>query len=115
MLRRYLAHLVLLATAALVSAVGSALDATNGGKPESDDRDKKTFGGSLAHTSPEALKGQSKLAPANTATCINANTQCLLACPSTEGSAEFFCSNHCRAKLNICKARVKHPPPPRGG
>jgi hypothetical protein len=57
----------------------------------------------LARKPPEAVKADAKRAP-TTASCLKANTQCLLACPRTEESADFVCSNRCRTKLNVCKA-----------
>ena len=68
----------------------------------------------LARRSPEALKADARRAPTTTGSCLKANTQCLLSCPRTEESADFFCSNRCRTKLNACKARVKKAPLPEG-
>jgi hypothetical protein len=82
------------------------------------DKQKRTitFGTfNLARKSPEAVKAGSKRAPATTASCLKANTQCLLSCPRTEESADFVCSNRCRTKLNACKARVQKAPLPDGG
>ena len=108
-----LARLILLVTAALAPALASALDETGGGKPEPESRDQ-TLGSSLPHKSPQAVKAESKLGP-TTASCINADTRCLFACPRTDESAELACSNRCRANLRTCKARIKKAPAPRGG
>ncbi|HET7032470.1 MAG TPA: hypothetical protein VFJ48_05050 [Casimicrobiaceae bacterium] len=81
------------------------------------DKQKRTrnFGTfNLARRSPEALKADARRAPTTTGSCLKANTQCLLACPRTEESADFFCSNRCRVKLNACKERLKKAPIPEG-
>ncbi|HVN34594.1 MAG TPA: hypothetical protein VMU96_04970 [Casimicrobiaceae bacterium] len=74
------------------------------------DRDKKTitFGSfKLPQKSPGAAKGGSKRAPPTTASCLDADAQCVLACPRTEESIEVTCLNRCRTKLQACKTRVK--------
>jgi len=61
----------------------------------------------LPRKATEAFKAEPTRAPVTTASCLKANTQCLLGCPRTDEGAEFVCSNRCRTKLNACKERVK--------
>jgi hypothetical protein len=68
----------------------------------------------LARKRPDDPKLETR-ATTSIASCLKANTQCLLACPRTEESADFVCSNRCRTKLNACKERVKKAPLPEGG
>lgn len=61
----------------------------------------------LARRASDKLKTETGRTPMTTAACLKANTQCVLACPRTEESADFICSNRCRTKLNVCKERAK--------
>jgi hypothetical protein len=38
--------------------------------------------------------------------CVKANTRCLAACPRGDTDAEYLCANHCRTKMNACKAKA---------
>jgi hypothetical protein len=105
MILRRLARLVVLVAAGLAPALAAAPDETSEVKPEPESREQTPASPPL-HRSPQAVKAQSKSAP-TTAYCMNANTQCLLACPHTEESVELVCSNRCRANLRTCTARVK--------
>jgi hypothetical protein len=58
--------------------------------------------------------GGSGLTTANVATgsvvaCVKANTRCLAACPRDDANVEYLCANHCRTKLNACKAKANKP------
>ena len=67
----------------------------------------------LPRKTAEVAKGESRRTVTGTeAGCLKANTQCLLACPRTQESADFWCSNRCRVKLRNCKAQVKKAPLP---
>ena len=113
MVHRSLACLFGVVTAALAPALAWGLDEGGGGNPEPENRDK-TVASPPLHRSPQGVKAQSKASP-TTASCMNANTQCLLACSGTEESAELTCSNRCRANLRSCTARIRKAPAAGGG
>jgi hypothetical protein len=105
MISRGLARLIVVVAGGLGPALATALTETSDVKPEAESREQVPATPPL-HRSPQAVKAQSKSGP-TTAYCMNANTQCLLACPHTEESAELVCSNRCRTNLRTCTARVK--------
>jgi hypothetical protein len=39
--------------------------------------------------------------------CVKASTRCLNACPRGDNTVEYLCANHCRSKLQTCKAKVR--------
>ena len=45
----------------------------------------------------------------NVTACLKANTRCLAACPRGDTNVEYLCANHCRTKMNACKAKAKKP------
>jgi len=45
----------------------------------------------------------------NLVACVKSNTRCLAACPRGDTNVEYLCANHCRTKMNACKAKAKKP------
>ncbi|HOB46649.1 MAG TPA: hypothetical protein PKM60_10780 [Zoogloea sp.] len=43
------------------------------------------------------------------ASCLNANTRCLIGCPQGDYNAEFLCANRCRSRYKTCKASATLP------
>jgi len=41
--------------------------------------------------------------------CVKSNTRCLAACPRGDTNVEYLCANHCRTKMNACKAKANKP------
>ena len=48
-------------------------------------------------------------AASNVVACVKANTRCLAACPRGDTDVEYLCANHCRTKMNACKAKANKP------
>jgi hypothetical protein len=46
------------------------------------------------------------IAASNVLACVKANTRCLAACPRGDTDVEYLCANHCRTKMNACKAKA---------
>jgi hypothetical protein len=49
------------------------------------------------------------IAASNLLACVKANTRCLAACPRGDTDVEYLCANHCRTKMNACKAKANKP------
>lgn len=49
------------------------------------------------------------IAASNVLACVKANTRCLAACPRGDTDVEYLCANHCRTKMNACKAKANKP------
>jgi hypothetical protein len=45
----------------------------------------------------------------NVTACVKANTKCLNACPRDDNTTELLCANHCRARFQACKDKVRKP------
>lgn len=41
--------------------------------------------------------------------CINANTRCLVGCPTGDYNTEFLCANRCRQRHLACKGKASSP------
>jgi hypothetical protein len=46
------------------------------------------------------------VAASNVVACVKANTRCLAACPRGDTNVEYLCANHCRTRMNACKAKA---------
>lgn len=44
--------------------------------------------------------------------CINANTRCLVGCPTGDYNTEFLCANRCRQRHLACKGKASSPTRP---
>jgi hypothetical protein len=68
----------------------------------------------LTKKTSDSAKAASGLAAAddaasNVLACIKSNTRCLAACPRGDTNVEYLCANHCRTKMNACKAKANKP------